>query len=184
MPPDTVFASPRANTIIASVAMKGWMRKRETRPPETAPALAPSSSVTGTDHHAGHDQWSVASENGHRAERQDAPHREIDAAGDDDQRHAAGEDAVDRRLAQRVAVHRRLPERAVGVEDRADQEHQHQREHGASGGCGRAGAPAASRGPPGRGRLATATLMSLRTLRPSPPRAPGRASPRRARAAR
>ena len=123
MPPETVFARPRANTIIASVAMKGWMRNARHQPARDRAARRrrPAASPAPTSHDRPRPVERGEREE-HRGEREHAADGEVDAAGDDHQRHAAGEDAVDRRLAQRVAVHRRLPERAVGVEHGADRE--------------------------------------------------------------
>ena len=49
-------------------------------------------------------------------QRQHAAHRQIDAAGDDHQGHATGQQSVDRRLSQRVTMRPDLEEGAIGVE--------------------------------------------------------------------
>ncbi len=48
-----------------------------------------------------------------RRQRQHAADGQINAAGNNDQRHAAGEHAIDRGLPERVAVGAELEERAV-----------------------------------------------------------------------
>ncbi len=56
----------------------------------------------------------------HRREREDAAHREVDAAREDDQRHAAREGALDGDLAEHVAVRAPAEEHALLVEDGAE----------------------------------------------------------------
>ena len=56
-PPDTHFASPRANTITASVAMNGCMRKRATIPPESSPQVVPERTTSGIAAHADQPRW-------------------------------------------------------------------------------------------------------------------------------
>src|SRR5690348_4037051 len=57
-----VFASPRAKTIIASVAIKGWMSNPAVMPPATAPHASPTSKAAGMAIPAAHPQWMVISE--------------------------------------------------------------------------------------------------------------------------
>ena len=49
-------------------------------------------------------------------------------SGNIHQRQAIGEDAIDRCLSQRVPMRAKLEERVIGVEDVADDQHQHQRD--------------------------------------------------------
>ncbi len=69
----------------------------------------------------------------HRRQRQQTAHRQINAAGNDDQGHAAGQHAIDGRLAKGVAMGADFEKRAVGVEDDAREPDQQQSQQGAPG---------------------------------------------------
>ena len=117
LPPETHLARPRAKTIMASVAMNGWIRNRATSRPDTPPQAAPIASASGDRQPRGPAPVDRHQRERDRHQRQHAAHRQVDAAGDDHQRHAAGQDAEDRDLPEHVAVRAQLEERAVGVED-------------------------------------------------------------------
>ncbi len=103
-PPETHFASPRANTIMASVEMNGCMRNLPVRYPETVPQASPAAErrARGEERVPAEVHREERKENGGKA--QDAPHGEIDPAGDDHHRHSACEDTDHRDLAEHVAV--------------------------------------------------------------------------------
>ena len=126
-PPVMRNTMPRTSTMVPSVVMKGLtLRKAMMRPfasPTAAPAAIPASDAgrdPGLQHHHRRD---AARERGGRADR------EIEAAADDDEGHADGDDRHDRGLHQDVGeVERR--EKAVGHErgrraqhDQRDQRH-------------------------------------------------------------
>ena len=62
-----------------------------------------------------------------RRQRQHAADRQINAAADNHQRHATGQDAIDGCLPQRVAMRAHFEERSVPVKNQAEQQHQQQR---------------------------------------------------------
>jgi hypothetical protein len=57
IPPEMNFAIPRAKTIMARVAMKGWMRNREIAPPEMIPRKAPRAMQAGMENHGLQSLW-------------------------------------------------------------------------------------------------------------------------------
>ena len=136
IPPEAYLARPRANTIMASVAIKGCTRQPAVTKPETRAAAPPANKQARSPPPtpASPNEWPFGAQQT-AASARTLPTARSMPAGDDYQRHAAGEHAVNRGLPQRVTVGAEFEEGAVGVENRAH-EHQHERQQCAASRAG------------------------------------------------
>ena len=107
--------------------MKGWISKKWMIDPIARPRVAPTSSTTGNTAYGGPP---VTGELGaqQRRQRDDGSDREVDAPGQDHERHPDHGDEQEGVVDEQVEEH--LPGPEVGVVERAGREHRHDEAQG------------------------------------------------------
>ena len=93
-------AAPRATLIMPSVAMNGGRPPKLTSTPLSNPQAMPTASAAEHRHRQRLAALQQRAEH-HSRQRHDRADREIDAAGNDHERHARRDDGVDARLLRR-----------------------------------------------------------------------------------